>query len=103
MPFWLSAKAQAEVWLQNRIDAFDAHEQVVMAIQAIHDARICEYLLEARHMRPMQDLYRTFTKILGDLRKEQAICRAQKAVLIDPVQSDDLVCTKSDEWVEEVG
>ncbi len=101
--FWLRAKTQAEVWLHNRIDAFDAHEKVVVAIGAIHDARICEYLLEARHTRPMQDLYRTFTKILGELRKEQAICRAQKAVLIDPVQSDDLVRTKSDEWVEEVG
>ena len=67
--FWLRAKAQAEVWLQNRIDAFDAHEQIVVAIQAIHDARICDYLLEARHTRPMQDLYRTFTKILGELRK----------------------------------
>jgi hypothetical protein len=100
--FWLGAKAQAEAWIQSRIGAFDAHEQVVLAIGAIHDARICDYLLEARHTRPMQDLYRTFTKILGELRKEQAICRAQKAVLIDPVQSHDLVREKSEELIAEV-
>ena len=43
-----------------------------------------------------------FLKILGELRKEQAIFRAQKSVLIDPVQSDGFVRKKSDELIADV-
>jgi hypothetical protein len=50
----------------------------------------------------MQELYRIFFKTLGELRKEQAIYRAQKAVLIDPVQSDEFVREKSEELIAEV-
>ena len=100
--FWLRAKAQAESWLQSRLDAFDANEQVGLAIQAIKDARMCEYQLQARHTRPMQELDNMFLKILGELRKEQAIFRAQKSVLIDPVQSDGFVRKKSDELIADV-
>ena len=101
--FWLRAKTQAEGWLQNRLDAFDAHERVVAAVQVIKDTRICEYLLEARHTRPMQELQRMFLKTLEELRKEQASYRAQRAVLIDPGQSKVFVRAKSDELIEEVG
>jgi len=100
--FWLRAKTQSEGWLQSYLDAFDAQERVESVTQAIIDTRIREHLLEGRHTRPMQELYRIFFKTLGELRKEQAVYRGQKAVLIDPVQSDEFVREKSEELIAEV-
>jgi hypothetical protein len=101
-PFWLRAINQARRSIQKHLDALDANDRVGLAIQAIRDARIREYLLDGRHTRPMQELYRLFFKTVAELRKEQEIHRAQKAVLLNPARAQGFEHDESEQLITEV-
>jgi hypothetical protein len=101
-PFWLRTINQARRSIQRHLDALDANDRVGLAIQAIRDARIREYLLDGRHTRPMQELYRLFFKTVAELRKEQEIHRAQKAVLLNPARTQGFEHDESEQLITEV-